>query len=153
MSHFAVSFNNFASCTLESPSRANYYQWRFQSFHGDTQRGHMVVLRQTVQCNASSIFPFLSLRVPVRFSSLFCTRSDIRMAVYIMVTFVFSQVKMVGWQMDGKDRRIDEEKGRRSSVEGLDESLLWVLLRELKAAFRRALWRALLIQWFSRVSK
>lgn len=38
------------------------------------------------------------------------------MAVYIMVTFVFSQVKMVGWQMDGKDREVDEEKGRRSST-------------------------------------
>lgn len=38
------------------------------------------------------------------------------MAIYIMVAFVFSQVKMVGRQMDRKDREVDEEKGWRSST-------------------------------------
>jgi len=68
------------------------------------------------------IFPFLYSSSTRRLSSLFCTQSDTRIAIYIMVAFVFSQVKMAGWQMDRKDRGVDEEKGRRSST-WKDESL------------------------------
>jgi len=72
---------------------------------------------QTVRRNFfQRIFPFLYPSSTRRLSSLFCTRSDTRIAIYIMVAFVFLQVKMARWQMDRKDRGVDEEKGRRSST-------------------------------------
>lgn len=60
-------------------------------------------------------------------SSFFCTRSDARMAIYIMVALVFSRVRMPRWQMDRKETRRGEarlmKRKNGRSLPRLDESL------------------------------